>query len=418
MVEISTFGAIFGLAFAVFLIFKKLNPVYSMIGGALVGGLAGGASLTKTVDILIGGAESIVPAVVRVLCAGIFAGVIIETGAANKIADRIIKRLGEDFAMLAIILSAMIICAVGVLLPVSVITIAPIALVLGEKANFSKASVLIAVLGGAKSGNMLSPNPNTIAIADGFKVDLSMVMIHGLLPAISGVIATYFIAKILIKKGDKIVLKHKKNEEKLLPSFRASILGPVVVVGLLVLSSVLKLGLDSMLILPIGGFISALAMKRTNKFLDYCTEGLNKMTGPAILLLGTGTLAGVISKSALSASIIGVLNNLGIPGIFLASIAGILMGGASASVTGGSVITSTVFSKPILALGVKPIAAAEMVHTGVSVIDDLPHGNLFHISAQSVDYDIAERMKLIPYELLIGLTMNIVATILYGFVLN
>lgn len=418
MVEISTFGAIFGLVFAVFLIFKKLNPVYAMIGGALVGGLVGGASLPKTVDILIGGAESIVPAVVRVLCAGIFAGVIIETGAANKIADKIIKKLGEDFAMLAIILSSMIICAVGVLLPVSVITMIPIALVLGEKANFSKSSVLIAVLGGAKSGNMLSPNPNTIAIADGFKVDLSMVMINGIVPAISGIIATYIIAKLLVKKGDPIMLEHPKNEAQLLPSFRAAIFGPVVVVGLLVLNSILSLGLDSMLILPIGGFAAAVVMKKRDKFLDYCTAGLNKMTGAAILLLGTGTLAGVISKSGLSGSIIDLLNQFGISGVFLSSIAGILMGGASASVTGGSVITSTVFSKPILDLGIKPIAAAEMVHTGVSVIDDLPHGNLFHISAQSVNYEIKQRMKLIPYELLIGLTMNVAATVLFGFVLK
>ena len=418
MAEISTLGAIIGLVFAVFLIFKKLNPVYAMIGGALLGGVVGGASLPKTVNILIQGSQSIVPAVIRVLAAGVFAGVIIETGAADKIADTIIKALGEKLSILAIILSSAIICGVGVALPVAVITIAPIALLLGEKAQLSKSSVLIAILGGGKAGNILSPNPNTIAIADGFHLSLSKVMVNGFVPALFGIATTFLVAKLLIDKGEKVNVIHEVVQTKSLPSFKSSIFGPLVVIALLALNSIFDLQLDSMIILPLGGLASALAMKKRDKFLYYCTTGLNKMTGAAILLLGTGTLAGVISHSGLSNSIINLLNYFGVSGILLSSISGILMGGASASITGGSVITSTVFSKPILSMGISPISAAEMVHTGVSVIDDLPHGNLFHISAESVSFNIKQRMKLIPYELLIGLSMNIVATILFGFVLN
>ena len=418
MAEISTLGAIIGLVFAVFLIFKKLNPVYAMIGGALLGGIIGGASLPKTVNILIQGSQSIVPAVIRVLAAGVFAGVIIETGAADKIADTIIKALGEKLSILAIILSSAIICGVGVALPVAVITIAPIALLLGEKAQLSKSSVLIAILGGGKAGNILSPNPNTIAIADGFHLNLSKVMVNGFVPALFGIATTFLVAKLLINKGEKIKITHELSQSKSLPTFKSSVFGPLVVIALLALNSIFDLQLDSMIILPLGGLASALAMKKRDKFLYYCTSGLNKMTGAAILLLGTGTLAGVISHSGLSDSIISLLNYFGVSGILLSSIAGIIMGGASASITGGSVITSTVFSKPILSMGISPISAAEMVHTGVSVIDDLPHGNLFHISAQSVDFNIKQRMKLIPYELLIGLSMNIVATILFGFLLN
>lgn len=418
MAEISTLGAIIGLVFAVFLIFKKVNPVYSMIGGALLGGVVGGVTLSSTVNILIQGAQSIVPAVIRVLAAGIFAGVIIETGAADKIADTIMKALGERLSILAIILSSAIICGVGVALPVAVITVAPIALILGEKASLSKASVLLAILGGGKSGNIMSPNPNTIAIADGFHLSLSTVMINAGIPALFGIIATYFIASFLKNKGQVVELEHNIIKDKEMPSFHLAILGPLVIVGLLILNSIFKLNLDSMVILPLGGIVAAIAMKKWDKFLDYCTSGLNKMTGAAILLLGTGTLAGIISHSTLSSTIISLLNSWGISGILLSSIAGILMGGASASITGGSVITSTVFSQPILNMGINPIGAAEMVHTGVSVIDDLPHGNLFHISAESVNYNIKQRMKLIPFELLIGLTMNIVATLLFGFYLG
>lgn len=69
----------------------------------------------------------------------------------------------------------------------------------------------------------------------------------------------------------------------------------------------------------------------------------------------------------------------------------------------------------ILSMGVAPLNAAIMVHTGAVVIDHLPHGNFFHASADSVKMDIKERMKLIPYESMVGGSMAIVATIIYGF---
>ena len=47
---ISWWGALIGLALAIYLILKKLNPVYSLMLGAIIGALLGGASLTGTID--------------------------------------------------------------------------------------------------------------------------------------------------------------------------------------------------------------------------------------------------------------------------------------------------------------------------------------------------------------------------------
>ena len=43
-----------------------------------------------------------------------------------------------------------------------------------------------------------------------------------------------------------------------------------------------------------------------------------------------------------------------------------------------------------------------MVHAGATVLDHLPHGSFFHATAGSVNMTINERLKLIPYESLIG----------------
>lgn len=58
------------------------------------------------------------------------------------------------------------------------------------------------------------------------------------------------------------------------------------------------------------------------------------------------------------------------------------------------------------------------MHTGATVIDSVPQGNYFHITAQSMNMTIKERIRVIPYEMCVGGVMTIVATILYGFILN
>ena len=86
----SAIGALAGLALAIILIFKKLSPVYSLMLGALAGGLIGGAGITDTVAMMSSGVGDVVPAVIRILAAGVLSGVLIETGAADSISNVIV----------------------------------------------------------------------------------------------------------------------------------------------------------------------------------------------------------------------------------------------------------------------------------------------------------------------------------------
>ena len=70
--------------------------------------------------------------------------------------------------------------------------------------------------------------------------------------------------------------------------------------------------------------------------------------------------------------------------ITVAPIAGILMAGATASTTAGA-----------------------------TVIDSLPHGSFFHATGGAAGLEIKERMKLIPYEMCVGLTSTVVAVMMY-----
>lgn len=414
--EFTTLGALVGLVLAIVLIIKKVHPAYSLILGALVGGIVGGGGLTGTVDTMVSGAQSMMSSVLRILTSGILAGALIKTGSAEKIADVIVSKLGERFAIVSIAISTMIICAVGVFVDISVITVAPIAMAIGLKAGYNKPAILLAMIGGGKAGNIISPNPNTIATAEAFQTDLTALMMRNILPAIAAVIVTILLASFLAKKknGTKLsATELEESAEKSLPSFLASIAGPLVVIVLLALRPLFSVTIDPLIALPLGGVVCMLACGQIRHIVPYCEFGLGKVLGVSILLIGTGTLAGIIKASAIQTDMIALLEMASLPAFVLAPISGILMAGATASTTAGATIASQTFSGALLQSGVPALDAGAMIHAGATVIDSLPHGSFFHATGGSVNMQIKERMKLIPYEALVGLTSTIVSCIIY-----
>ncbi len=414
--EFTTLGALVGLVLAIVLIIKKVHPAYSLILGALVGGIVGGGGLTGTVDTMVSGAQSMMSSVLRILTSGILAGALIKTGSAEKIADVIVSKLGERFAIISIAISTMIICAVGVFVDISVITVAPIAMAIGLKAGYNKPAILLAMIGGGKAGNIISPNPNTIATAEAFQTDLTALMMRNILPAIAAVIVTILLASFLAKKKNGAQLSAAELEEsaeKSLPSFLASIAGPLVVIVLLALRPLFSVTIDPLIALPLGGVVCMLACGQIRHIVPYCEFGLSKVLGVSILLIGTGTLAGIIKASAIQTDMITLLEMASLPAFVLAPISGILMAGATASTTAGATIASQTFSGALLQSGVPALDAGAMIHAGATVIDSLPHGSFFHATGGSVNMQIKERMKLIPYEALVGLTSTVVSCIVY-----
>ncbi len=418
--EFTTLGALVGLVIAIVLIIKKVHPAYSLILGALIGGLVGGGGLVGTVDTMVAGAQSMMSSVLRILTSGILAGALIKTGSAEKIADVIVKKLGHKYALVSVAVATMIICAVGVFIDISVITVAPIAMAIAKKADYNKPSILLAMIGGGKAGNIISPNPNTIATSEAFGVDLTALMMRNLVPALVALLVAILLATLLSKKQNSVMVaesdlekNEEKNEEKKLPAFPAAIAGPLVVILLLALRPLCGISIDPLIALPVGGLVCMLACGSIKNVISYTEFGLSKVTGVSILLVGTGTLAGIIKASAIQTDIISLLNMTHMPSFLLAPIAGILLAGATASTTAGATIASQTFASTLTASGVTPLGAGAMIHAGATVVDSLPHGSFFHATGGSVNMEIKERMKLIPYEALVGLSSTLVSCIIY-----
>lgn len=410
----STFGALFGLSLSIILIVRKVSPAYSLIIGAVIGGLLGGFTLTETVAQMIDGVKDVSPAILRILTAGVLSGVLIKTGAATAISNAIIQKLGEKHVYLAIALATFLLTAIGVFIDVAVITVAPIALNIGKKLSIPKSILLLVMIGGGKCGNIISPNPNTIIAAENFKAELISVMYVNMLPAILGLLFTiYVVAKIMPRTGALVAEEDLDKEQEKLPSFLASITAPAVTILLLAMRPIFGFSIDPLIALPLGGLAGIIAVRKLDMLTEALRYGLERMSGIAILLIGTGTLAGIIKASSLKDVFLAALTSTNLGAISIAPLSGILMGAATASTTAGATIASSSFADIIINAGINGIWGAAMINAGATVLDHLPHGSFFHATGGVTNVAINNRLKLIPFETAIGIFLTLASVTTY-----
>ena len=281
----------------------------------------------------------------------------------------------------------------------------------------SKSASLFAMIGGGKAGNIISPNPNTIATSEAFGVNLNSLMGINIIPALIALIITIILAKTINRKFNDIVTDNDidivDNSLKDLPRFASAIAGPATVVILLALRPLFDIVVDPLIALPLGGIVCLFVCGEIKHISEYSAYGFSKVIGVCALLIGTGTLSGIISNSHLQTDMISLIDTLNLKPFILAPLSGILMAAATASTTAGATIASKTFANTLISADVNSINAAAMVHSGATVLDSLPHGSFFHATGGSVKMVIKDRLKLIPYEALVGFASTITAIIIY-----
>ena len=418
----TTIGALTGLILAIILIIRKVTPAYALIFGALAGGLLGGGGLVETVAAMISGTQAMMPSVLRILASGVLVGALVKTGSAAKIADAIVAGLGSRFALVAVALATMIVTSVGVFVDIAVITVAPVALAVGKRADIPVSALLLAMVGGGKAGNVISPNPNTIAVAEAFKLDLTTVIAANIVPALCALgvtilLSTWLARRIVVVGSCSCTMEVDDSTVGLQLTtttnlFQAA-LGPLTVVVLLSLRPLFQITIDPLIALPAGGLVSILVCGEWRKTVDYSEYGLSKVIGVSILLIGTGTVAGIVKGSGLNGDMIRLLNACHLPVFALAPLSSILLSGATASTTAGVTIAAQTFSATLLEAGVPAVSAAAMLHAGGTIFDALPHGSFFHATAGAVGMSVKDRLKLFPFGTLVGATTTLTSVLVY-----
>ena len=173
---------------------------------------------------------------------------------------------------------------------------------------------------------------------------------------------------------------------------------PVVTILLLSFRPLFHVAIDPMIALPVGGIVGILAMRKWSVITDSLSYGLKKMSNVSILLVGTGTIAGVIKASSIKDVLLDALSHTNMGELLLAPVSGVLMSAATASTTAGATVASSSVADIIIAAGISGVWGAAMINSGATVLDHLPHGSFFHATGGVADISIRERLRLIPYE--------------------
>ena len=137
----------------------------------------------------------------------------------------------------------------------------------------------------------MSPNPNAIAAAEAFNLPLTSIIAVGVIPAVTALIVTSLLAKRLSMRGTEITeadIGGEAAQHKDLPPLWAALSGPVVTIAILLLRPIAGITIDPLIALPVGGIVGAIAMGKTRDMGHYFNAGLAKMSGVAMLLVGTG----------------------------------------------------------------------------------------------------------------------------------
>ena len=298
-----------------------IHPFLAIMGIALILAVGIGIPL-DTIPTTIGkGFSSIFTSIGIVIILGTLIGLILEkTGAAIRLADAIIRVIGEKHPQLAIMLIGWII-SVPVFCDSGFIIVNPIRKWLSRKTSFSSVTLTVALSAGLYVSHVfIPPTPGPIATAGliGLESNLLLVIVAGLLISILPLTAAYFFATAVGKKVksaedlDVESISQAYNQHNL-PSTWASItpiLLPIVLMAGGSIASIAKLqGFTGELLTFLGkpiialaaGLISALPLlwrsKMGKQLYDLTQESL-KTAGPIIFITAAGSVLGQVIVEA------------------------------------------------------------------------------------------------------------------------
>ena len=298
-----------------------VHPFLAIMGIALTLAVAIGIPL-ETIPTTIGkGFSSIFTSIGIVIILGTIIGVILEkTGAAIRLADAIIRVIGEKHPQLAIMLIGWII-SIPVFCDSGFVIVNPIRKWLSRKTNFSSVTLTVALSAGLYVSHVfIPPTPGPIATAGliGLENNLLLVIVTGLLISILPLAAAYFFATAIgkkVKSSDELDIEKisAAYNEHDLPGTWASItpiLLPIVLMAGGSVASFAKIGgftgellifLGKPIIALTAGLLSALPLlwrKKMGKELYSMTQESLKTSGPIIFITAAGSVLGQIIVEA------------------------------------------------------------------------------------------------------------------------
>jgi len=378
-------------------------------GIPLVNVVRDGVAVQGMTTIIGAGFASTIQSIGLVIIFGAMIGMVLEmTGAAFKLADMVIRVVGEKRPILGIELMGWIV-SIPVFCDSGFVILDPVRKALVKKTRVSSVSMSIALSLGLYAAHVfIPPTPGPIAAANtlfegaGLPVNLLLVMGMGVLASIPALIAAYFFAVWIGKKVqsredlDVNAITQTYEEIKAsygkMPNNVSAVLPIIVPILLIALGSIAGMqnwtGTGGEIarffgtpFIAIGcgvifGLFQIIEVKKMDKFYELCNNTL-KVVGPIIFITAT---SGVLGTTIRSTDIVNFIEQnvqtLTTIGIFLPFILSAILKTAQGSSTVALIITSGIVAPMLGILGLTtPVGIALCVMSIAAGSMTVSHAN-------------------------------------------
>lgn len=323
---------VFCLAIAIMIIAIskfKIHPFLSLMGTYLLLAIVVGLPLAKIPGIIGSGFSGVFSSIGIVIILGALIGLILErTGAAIRLADVVIRCVGEKHPQLALMLMGWIV-SIPVFCDSGFVILNPIRKALCRKLQgTSPVGMAVALSGGLYVAHVfIPPTPGPIAAAGslGLADNLAGVILVGILASIPALIAAYIVSLYISKKNISVQNNMEEENdteasyEELVASFHklpgaaasfAPIIMPIIlmaagsIVAMAGMNGALATGLkflgNPIIALTVGLFFAIYLLTTTNKMPSFAsiTDETLKTVGPILFITAAGGVLGKVITEA------------------------------------------------------------------------------------------------------------------------
>lgn len=366
---LSLFWVLAGIVILVVLNLKyKVHNIFSLLIAGIFVAIMVGIPLGKIVTVIQQGIGSIMGHLALIIIFGAIIGKFMtESGASQKIADTVIRHCGTRYLSIGLMFIG-VIFGIAMFYEVAFLIAMPLVMNIAVKANIPYMKLVIPTVVGATMGHSLfPPQPGPVALISAFNADIVQVYLYGMLvilPALycAGILLPRFLPGINRIPLNSIIKPIEEIDPQRLPSFKISILIPLIPAILMILASVVKplAGEDSMLtqvckllgsaeismLLATFTAIWFLGIKRgmtTDGITQHVSKSISQIANVLFVISAGGILKQVIIDSDVGDSIVQLMSHVPFSPFIIAwlitAVIRILTGqGAVAAITSAGIV--------------------------------------------------------------------------------
>ncbi|POY45167.1 gluconate transporter [Avibacterium gallinarum] len=213
---------ILAILIMIFMIAKlKVHPFLALMSISLALALIAGIPLTKIPAMVGAGFSGTFKSIGIVIIFGAIIGMVLEkTGAALKLADMVVKLVGQKRPELAMLIMGWVV-GIPVFCDSGFVVLNPIREAIQKKIAANPVGTAVALSAGLYAAHVfIPPTPGPIAVAGGLGLEhnLLLVILMGIAVSIPVLIASYLFAKFI---GKRVILQDDANDELIAQGYEA-----------------------------------------------------------------------------------------------------------------------------------------------------------------------------------------------------